>query len=124
MTENERVKVLRKELGLTLEKFGERLGVKKSSVSDIENGRNRISDQMFKSICREFHVSPEWLRDGTGEMFPALSRNESIAFFVEELMQEADNSFKLRLIDVLARLDEDEWKMLADLAKRLAAEEK
>lgn len=123
MTENERVKVLRKELNLTQEEFGERIGVKKTSISNIESGQRNLTDHMFNSICRDFHVSPEWLRDGTGEMFPALSRNESIAFFVEELMQEADNSFKLRLIDVLARLDEDEWKMLADLAKRLAAEE-
>ena len=40
MTENERVRELRKTLGLTLERFGERLGVKKNAISAIENGRN------------------------------------------------------------------------------------
>ena len=65
---NERIKELRKKLGLTLEKFGERLGVKKAAVSKWENGDN-ITDQMFKSICREFNVNEEWLRNGTGEMF-------------------------------------------------------
>ena len=68
MTENERVKQLRKARGLTLEKFGERLGVGKSAISDIERGRNSVTDQMRRSICREFGVREEWLRDGTGEM--------------------------------------------------------
>ena len=65
----ERVKELRKKLGLTLEKFGEKLGVTKQTVSRIENGVNSLTDQMFKSICREFNVNEEWLRNGTGEPF-------------------------------------------------------
>lgn len=66
---NERIKELRKTLGLTLEKFGERLGVKKTAISKIERGENNLTEQMFKSICREFNVSEEWLRNGSGEMF-------------------------------------------------------
>lgn len=65
----ERVKELRKKLGLTLEKFGEKLGVTKQTVSRIENGVNSLTDQMFKSICREFNVNEEWLRSGYGDMF-------------------------------------------------------
>ncbi len=72
---NGRIKELRKKLGLTLEKFGERLGVKKAAVSKWENGDN-ITDQMFKSICREFNVSEEWLRTGGGEMFVSNTGNE------------------------------------------------
>ena len=66
---NERIKELRKTLGLTLEKFGERVGVTKVTISRIENNVNSVTEQMFKSICREFNVSEEWLRDGVGEMF-------------------------------------------------------
>lgn len=66
---NERIKELRKHLGLTLEKFGERIGVTKMTISRIENGKNAITEQMFKSVCREFNVSEEWLRNGTGSMF-------------------------------------------------------
>lgn len=65
----ERVKELRKELGLSGEKFGEKLGVKRSAISDIETGRNNLTDQMLKAICREFNVNEEWLRSGTGAMF-------------------------------------------------------
>ena len=70
MTENTRVRELRKSLDLTLEKFGERLGVKKNAISAIENGRNSLTDQMKKAICREFCVDYIWLTTGEGEMFP------------------------------------------------------
>lgn len=69
MEQYERVKKIRKTLGLTLENFGDRLGVTKTAVSRIENGNRGITEQMQKAICREFNVSEEWLRDGVGSMF-------------------------------------------------------
>lgn len=72
MTQGERVKEIRKALGLTLDKFGEKVGVKKQTVSRIENGVNNVTDQMVLSICREFNVSYEYLTNGEGEMFDDL----------------------------------------------------
>lgn len=69
---NERIKLLRKTLGLSGEKFGEKLGIKRSAVSDIERGRNNVSNQNIKSICREYNVNEDWLRTGNGEMFNTL----------------------------------------------------
>lgn len=91
MTINERIKVLRTcdDVGLTLEKFGERVGVKKSALSLIESGKNKVTDQMFKSICREFNVSEEWLRYGTGDMF-VIPEDED-AVIVETLLTERDD---------------------------------
>lgn len=66
---NERVKELRKALGLTSEKFGANLGVGKTAISGIETGRRGLTDQMFLSICREYNVNPGWLRFGNGPMF-------------------------------------------------------
>lgn len=47
MTQNERVKEVRKTLGLTLEKFGDRLGIKKAAVSKIEKGENSLTDAVL-----------------------------------------------------------------------------
>lgn len=69
MTQGERVKQARKSLGLTLEQFGEKVGVTKQTVSRIENGINNLTEQMIKSICREFGVDYIWLTTGEGEMF-------------------------------------------------------
>lgn len=72
MTQGERIKEIRKTLDLTLEKFGEKLGVQRAAVSKIEKGQVTPTDQMIKSICREFNVSYDYLVDGTGDMFSDL----------------------------------------------------
>lgn len=72
MTQGERVKEIRKNLGLTLEKFGEKLGVQRAAISKMEKGQVTLTEQMAKSICREFNVSYDYLVDGTGDMFSDL----------------------------------------------------
>lgn len=69
MTQGERIKDVRNSLGLTLEKFGEKLGVTKTAISRIEKGERGLTEQMTKSICREFSVDYMWLTTGEGEMF-------------------------------------------------------
>lgn len=69
MTQGERIKAVRNELGLTLEKFGNRLGVTKVAISNIEKGNRNLTEQMTKAICREFSVDYIWLTTGEGEMF-------------------------------------------------------
>lgn len=64
----DRIKILRKALHLTQQKFGERIGLKQNSVALIEAGRE-TSDQTIFAICREFRVSEDWLRTGKGEVF-------------------------------------------------------
>ena len=123
MTGGERIRYLRKTtLNLTLEKFGKRLGVGKSAISDIENERNALSDQMAKSISREFNVREEWLRDGEGEMFVRQSRNERIAEFINAIQMEDDGSFKKRFIAALSSMTTEEWGIVAAIAKKMAEE--
>lgn len=69
MTQGECVKEIRKSLNLTLEKFGEKLGVGKTAISNIEKGSRNLTEQMTKSICREYGVDYIWLTTGEGEMF-------------------------------------------------------
>lgn len=66
---HERIKKLRKALDLTQEKFANRIGVKRNTIATYESGRNDPVDSVVSLICREFHVSESWLRDGIGEMF-------------------------------------------------------
>ena len=65
---NERIKKLRIEiLGITMEEFGDRVGVTRSAISNIESGRRNVSEQIIKAICREFAVREDWIRNGSGE---------------------------------------------------------
>lgn len=90
MTINERIKEVRKYLGLTLEKFGQPLGLKKSGLSLIENGINNVSEQLIKSICREYSVDEDWLRTGNGDKMFSLELDED-AVLVESLLNDVDN---------------------------------
>lgn len=74
MTQGERIREVRKELKLTLEKFGDKLGVGKGAISAIENETRNLTEQMAKSICREYNVNYDWLLDGDGEMFSDLPK--------------------------------------------------
>lgn len=118
----ERIKELRKELGLNQEEFGERLGVSRSVIANIEYDRLKRPDQkesLYKLICKEFNVNEEWLRTGEGEMFVALNRTQQIAQLTADLFKGEKDSFKERLLLALAKLDESEWKVLEKIADDL-----
>lgn len=66
---NERLKEIRKELRLTQKEFAKKLGITDSGISRLEKGQNQLTDQMIRSICREFNVNYSWLVSGTGDMF-------------------------------------------------------
>ncbi len=85
MTQGERVKKIRKDRNLTTAKFGEVLGIQRSAVSKIENGRCSLTEANIKAICREFSISEEWLRTGNGEMTIDYPEDE-IAELVTDLL--------------------------------------
>lgn len=65
----ERIKKVRKDLNLTQQEFGKKIGLKQNSIAIIESGKRDTSEQTLFAICREFRVNEEWLRFGVGEMF-------------------------------------------------------
>ena len=122
MTENERVKEVRKSLGLTQEKFGERVGLKKSAISQIESGVNGVTDQLRLAVFREFNVNEDWLRTGEGSMFVESYKDEEITKFLGDILSDQPD-FRRRLVSVLARMTPDEWALLEAKIRELAAEE-
>lgn len=114
---NERIKELRKALGLTLDKFGERVGLKKSSLSQIENGVNGVTEQLFKSICREFNVNGNWLRNGEGGMFIELSEDDEYSHAAASL---SNDIFVRSLIVEYWKLDDDSKKLFRNFIHKLS----
>lgn len=119
---NERIRELRKALGLTLEKFGESLGVGKTAISKIENGDRNVTDQMQKSICREFNVSTDWLLYGTGEMFVTHTHDEEVAMYTQDILYSEDDEIAKIIQDfivVYGKLDNDSKSVLRNVAKSM-----
>ncbi|MDE6590338.1 MAG: helix-turn-helix domain-containing protein [Oscillospiraceae bacterium] len=121
MLENDRIREVRKAKKLTLEKFGEKVGVQKSAISKIEHGENAVSDQIRLAVCREFDVNEHWLRTGEGDMFIQKSRSDEIAAFMGDILRD-DTDFRQKFVSALARMNMDEWKMLEKMVLGLAEE--
>lgn len=84
----DRLKELRKELGLTQEKFAERLRMKRNSIANYEIGRNEPIDAVISLICKEYNVNETWLRTGEGEMFVPLPEEDEVAAYVSDLLED------------------------------------
>lgn len=115
MTQNERVKEIRKTFGLTLEKFGERIGVTRGSMSNIENGNRNLTEQMTKSICREFSVDYMWLTTGEGEMF--IDTDDDFIERIDRIMAGEDEVRK-NLFKFMLELSDDDIAALDRLMKK------
>ena len=84
MVLGERLKQLRKELGLTQSAFAERIGSVQNTVTGYESGRRNPSAPVVSLICREFSVNEHWLRTGEGEIF-AQTTNDQVERLCAEL---------------------------------------
>ena len=65
----DRLRWIRKELGLTQEMLARRLGIGKSALSMIETGKTALSERNKNILVQELNVNPDWLERGAGEMF-------------------------------------------------------
>lgn len=117
---HERLKMLRKTLGLTQQEFADKIGSKRNTIAKYEINASTPSAAVVSLICREFNVNEEWLRNGNGEMFLQSNRNADIARLTKELLSEESDSFKNRFISMLSNLSVDEWEYLERKAKELA----
>lgn len=120
---DERIKELRKALGFTQQQFADRIGVKRNTVGQYEIGRNPPTDTVITLICREFSVNEDWLRNGEGEMFVPKSRNEELFEFVTKVAEGPKNDIRAKLLTVMSRLTDEQWELLADVARQLVDED-
>lgn len=115
MTQGERVLEIRKSLNLTMDKFGEKLGVQKSAISKIEKDKVNLSDQMAKSICREYNVNYDYLVNGEGEMFDDLPQT-----VLDELCMQYDcDDFDRVLIEEYLKLNTNDKQIIKNFIKNV-----
>ena len=105
MTQGERVREVRKTLGLTLEKFGEKLGIQKSAISKIERGDTNLTDANIKLICREFNVDYIWLTTGEGKMF--VENDDEFRKKIDRIMASEDDTRKILFKSLVDASDDD-----------------
>ena len=69
MKAGERIRALRKTLGLTQKEFADRIGITYQMLGLYERGEYDPPDKVLKLISSTFGVSYNWLKTGQGEMW-------------------------------------------------------
>ena len=110
-------------MGISRSTFADRLHISRPFASELCSGAKQPSDRTISDICRVFGVSEAWLRDGVGEMYVRRSANEELAILVNDLMSDADESFRKRFVTALLELPPDLWSAFEKFVKDLAQKE-
>lgn len=111
----ERIKELRKILGLSQDAFGKKLGVTGTAVSRIEKGERALTEQMALSICREFRVNYFWLTEGKGDMFAGTPQSVVDEIAEDYKLDEIDK----KIIEKYLELSEDQRQTIKDYLKSI-----
>lgn len=134
----DRLKKLRRELGLTQTEFAARIGSAQNTITGYENGRREPSSQVIALICKEFHANEQWLRDGVGEMFApaptsaldALAQEQNLThgeyILIEKLLHlkpEVRQGILDYIMEVAAAVNSDDVPANAPAAPGMSAEE-
>lgn len=118
MTINDRIKVLRKHLGLNQTNFGEKVGIAQGHMTNIETGRREVTEKTLKVICATFNVSEEWLRTGEGEMFV---ENDNV--LLSQLSKQYDlDAFSRKFIEAYISLPQSHRDVIKGFALSLVEE--
>lgn len=116
---NERLKELRKILGLTQQEMADKIGVKRNTIATYESGKVDPSSRTLADICKEFGVREEWLRTGEDPMLVELPPEDEAAKLASLLLkgyQGNDEMYGL-ILDIIrtyASLSEKDQKILKD----------
>ncbi|MCI8372446.1 MAG: helix-turn-helix transcriptional regulator [Lachnospiraceae bacterium] len=112
----DRIKELRKFLGLTQQKFADRLRLKRQTVAAYEIGNIEPSESTLLLICKEFNINEEWLRNGTPPMEKPTT--DKLSTYVAQICK-GDDEFIQDLIEIYMELDPDSKKALRIMADKM-----
>lgn len=103
---NERVREVRKTLHLSQKEFAKRIGLKQTSICDIENGRCNLIERNLIAICNQLNVSREWLETGKGNMFIEIDKRYNEFFSNYKKLNPNLQDFLLKVAKDLLELQE------------------
>lgn len=123
----DRIKWVRKEhLHLSQEKFGEKLGVKRDVINNIENNRLKrpeLNEPIYRLICEKFGISEKWLRDGDGDPFELPDRDKDIISLMANI-QLSNDDFIVGIIRAYLELPDEGKKYVQEFTHNLISLQK
>jgi len=113
----ERIKQLRKALGLNQTDFGEKIGISASGISKFEAGLTNPAESTIKLICATYNVDYRWLTTGQGEMFLPMDTDALVDKYLA-----GESELTRTIMKAFAKLPDEEWHKLANLIERIKKE--
>lgn len=116
---SDRIKAIRKEVGLLQPEFAERIGIKGATITSYETGSRIPSDTVMLAICREFNVNEHWLRTGEGDMMVTVDADQELQDIFAEITLSGDELIT-RIIKSYWRLSDSEKAAIRKLIDGLS----
>lgn len=122
-TLGERLKAAIKDSKRQAKDIAEELGITATYLSNICTNRMTPSDRLIMDICRLLGINKRWLMTGKGDMYDPEDRLQAIARLTNDILEDADDSFKSRLIVTLSKLNSEDWQTLKKIYTEILGEE-
>ena len=122
-TLGERLKAAIKDSKRQAKDIAEELGITATYLSNICTNRMTPSDRLIMDICRLLGINKRWLMTGKGDMYDPEDRLQAIARLTNDILEDADDSFKSRLIVALSKLNSEDWNTLKKIYTEILGED-
>lgn len=122
-TLGERLKAAIKDSKRQAKDIAEELGITATYLSNICTNRMTPSDRLVMDICRLLGINKRWLMTGKGDMYDPEDRLQAIARLTNDILEDADDSFKSRLIVALSKLNSEDWQTLKKIYTEILGDE-
>ncbi len=124
-TINDRFRRLRIQCNKSQEEFGKILGLTRSGVSDIENGRRDVNERhiIMLSNWKDVHINVDWLRNGgpDEDMFKVDFEIDELADYCAEISEGKDPfiaDMLLKYRKLSPRHKQAIWEIYEELQKK------
>ncbi len=114
----ERIKELRKYLGLTQQKFADRLGLKRQTIAAYEMGNIEPSDSTLLLICKEFEINEDWIRYGKKPMKKSINPDDRYSHNLAKLARMDDETI-INWVNMIAETNPTVLKEIEGFMKKL-----
>lgn len=120
-----RIQKIRKMEGLNQGEFAKKLGLSRNFINQVECGKKNFSDRTLFDICHKFNVREEWLRNGTGEMFESMSKEEQVGSILGNVFTDTESdlyNFKMSVFSELGKLSDSDWEVIQKIVDGIKKE--
>ena len=98
--------------------FAKEIAVSTTTVCQLEVGKYNISRSTKHILCSRFHVNPDWLETGEGEMYTEVDTAEEIVPEIIEVLN-SNKSLLFAIKQASKIFTVEDWKKLNEFIESL-----